>query len=527
MAVADDIGLRDPRARQREARLRVAGAERPDPLDLFLERAGGAGRRQHRVDPQGADRAGRGDRALDPFAQVAVQRLDPARFHGQPGRHPVAAAVPQQAGLARGDHGSAQVDAGDRAAGALADAVRQRDHAGRPGGPLDDAGRDDADDAGMPALAGDEHQRQPFGRLRLRLLQRGSQHRPFDGPAFGVEAVEPFGEPARFGRIVRRQQLRTEIGPADPPAGIDPRPQHEAGMVGARRRGQPRHVGQRRQADVTPARHDREAAGDQRPVEAGQRHDIAHRTQRHEVEQRHQIGLRPVLEPAPPAQRPVERDQQQEGHADRGKRLVRAVLVQPVRVHHRDRRRQRRFGDMVVEHHDIEARGLRSRQRFVGRDAAIDRQHQADALAMQAQQGFGIGAVPFGDPVGHIEAQGHAQIGEIAVQQGGGGCAVDIVIAEHGHRFAVFQGGGDPLNSGVHVLEMGRVGQRAFQARLEKVPGAVRRLAAIRKQAADDFRQAEPLRHRHAEPLVGRRIARAARLPAPAAERPLDSQNRG
>ena len=36
MVVADDIGLGDPRAGERKARLRIARAERSDSLDLFL-----------------------------------------------------------------------------------------------------------------------------------------------------------------------------------------------------------------------------------------------------------------------------------------------------------------------------------------------------------------------------------------------------------------------------------------------------------------------------------------------------------
>ena len=58
----------------------------------------------------------------------------------------------------------------------------------------------------MPALAGDQDQRQAFGRLGVRLVQRGGKHGLFDIPPLGVEPVELFGESPRLGRIVRGQQ---------------------------------------------------------------------------------------------------------------------------------------------------------------------------------------------------------------------------------------------------------------------------------------------------------------------------------
>ena len=117
---------------------------------------------------------------------------------------------------------------------------------------------------------------------------------------------------------------------------------------------------------------------------------------------------------------------------------------------------------MMVEHDDVEAGGLRRRQRLVRRNSAIDRQDQPDALILQAQQGVGVGAVALGNPVRHIEAQRCAELGEIPVQERRRGRAVDIVVAEHGRRLPVFQGGNDPLDRGVHVPEMRWVRQRGL-----------------------------------------------------------------
>ena len=74
------------------------------------------------------------------------------------GRHGVAAAVDQQAGLARGDHRRAEIDAAHRAARALAELAVEADDEGRPAVALDQPAGDDADHADMPALALD-HQR--------------------------------------------------------------------------------------------------------------------------------------------------------------------------------------------------------------------------------------------------------------------------------------------------------------------------------------------------------------------------------
>ena len=61
------------------------------------------------------------------------------------------------------------------------------------------------------------------------------EHLALDGAALGVELVEPQRQRADLVRIVARQQPRAEIGLPDPAAGIDPRPQQEAEMIGARR----------------------------------------------------------------------------------------------------------------------------------------------------------------------------------------------------------------------------------------------------------------------------------------------------
>ena len=117
---------------------------------------------------------------------------------------------------------------------------------------------------------------------------------------------------------------------------------------------------------------------------------------------------------------------------------------------------------MMIEDDDIEPGRLRRRQGLVRRDPAIDGEDQADAFAMQAQQSIGVGTVALGDPVRHIEAQRRAEGGEIAVQDGGRGRTVDIVVAENRNRLFAFQRRNDPVDGGIHILQMRRIRQCRF-----------------------------------------------------------------
>ena len=87
----------------------------------------------------------------------------------------------------------------------------------------------------MPAAAGgDEHRRAVAGAdLGLRLGAGFLEHHRLDRLAFLVEAVELGGETLALGRIVAGEEPRAERRVADPPAGIDARPEHEAEMIAA------------------------------------------------------------------------------------------------------------------------------------------------------------------------------------------------------------------------------------------------------------------------------------------------------
>jgi hypothetical protein len=75
-------------------------------------------------------RRGRGGAQLAPgaLAEERRQRVDPIGGHGQACCHRMAAALAQDPGIARGNHGGAEIEARDRAARALADAILEADH---------------------------------------------------------------------------------------------------------------------------------------------------------------------------------------------------------------------------------------------------------------------------------------------------------------------------------------------------------------------------------------------------------------
>ena len=73
---------------------------------------------------------------------------------------------------------------------------------------------------------------------------------------------------------------------------------------------------------------------DEGAVRLLQRHHVADRGERHEVEQAEQIGLGPIAIEAFAAQRARRRDQEQEHHAGGGEMALAGEIVLPVRIDH-------------------------------------------------------------------------------------------------------------------------------------------------------------------------------------------------
>ena len=90
----------------------------------------------------------------------------------------------------------------------------------------------------------------PVADLGVGLGRRLLQHHGLDRLALAVEPVELGREPLALRRVVAGEQPRAERRVADPAAGIDPRAEQEAEMIGRHRSAEPGHVGERGEAAV-------------------------------------------------------------------------------------------------------------------------------------------------------------------------------------------------------------------------------------------------------------------------------------
>ena len=412
----------------------------------------------------------------------------------------MAAALHQQPVLHRLPHRLAEIDAGDRAARAGADAARlQRDGKRRTCEFLLQPRGDEADHAGMPAfgrrdddralvLEPERGQRLGFG-LRFRRL--------LDDAALGVEAVEFGRDPRRFRDIAFQQQPHAEIGAPDAAAGIDARAQHEAEMPGFRRTVQPRHVHQRGMPDMVAAAHRDQALGDEGAVEPGQRRDIGHRAERDMMQHAEQIRLRPFAGPeSAAAQFAIDRDQRHQHEADGGEITEAGKIVGPVRIHQRIDLGQFVAALVVIDDDDGHAELSRFRQRLEAGGAAIDRHQQRRALARQHPHGFDIGAVAFEDAVGNVDQRIEPAMAQMPGQQRRRGRAVDVVVAEDRDLLAARGRVRDALGRGFHLRHGVGIGHQFADGRIEEILDRVDLDVAARDHPRQHFRQLVALHDR-------------------------------
>ena len=236
------------------------------------------------------------DRGAERVFEIGAERRERVLPQRHARRHGVAAALDQQTFAHRLAHRAAEIDAGDRAARAGADAARlERDREGRTAEPLLEPRGDQADHARMPAFGGgDDHRALLLEAERRHRLGLGlRQRRHLDRLALAIEPVELGGEPRAFDRILLQQQIDAERGAADAAAGIDARPEQEAEMPGLRRAAQARDVHQRGQSDILAPAQRQQALGDEGAVETLERHHVGDGAERDQIEQAEQIGLRP------------------------------------------------------------------------------------------------------------------------------------------------------------------------------------------------------------------------------------------
>ena len=378
----------------------------------------------------------------------------------------MAAASQDQSLVERRLHRAAQVDPGLRAAGALADVGRavEAHHHHRLAIAFAQAAGDDADHAGVPVFLGDDDGRRVGIEVAGRLDggDRLVEDAPFDVLALGVQAVELNRQRARLLRIVGGEQPRAEVRATDAAAGVDPRAKNEAG---GEHLGRPLGAGdlhQRGDARVGERRHHLQALRREGAVETDQLGDVADGAKGGQIQPLAQVRLRTVVEQSPGASLAIQRGQQHERHPGGGQHPLPRRAVGSVGVHQGRGGRNVVAHHMVVDHHHAQANIGGGFQRVIGRRAAVNGDHQFNALGVEPTKGRRAGTVAFGHPVGNIDAQFLAHMPEPADQLGGAGGAIDVVVGEHGQRRAGLERVDQQPRGQVHVGEAGGVGEQAF-----------------------------------------------------------------
>ncbi len=308
--------------------------------------------------------------------------------------------------------------------------------------------------------------------LGFRRRHRLFQHRRLDVAPRAVELVQFPGQALGFVRVVGRQQLHAEIRPPDPAAGIDARPDDEARMEGAHQRGRVAVAGDLHQgadAGIPALRHDLQALSRQRPVEPGQRRDIANGAQRRQVEPLHQVRPRVILEQPARLGLAVERGHDDEDDAGGGEITLGRGAARPVGIDDGAALRRIFAHQVVVDDHDLQSDRCGIVERLVRHGAAVDRDDQVGAQRFQPVEG-GIGrTVTFQDAVGDIDIEVAAHGAEPAHQLRRRGGAVDVVIGEYpdiGPGDKRVEHGGDGL---VHVEERQGIGEQGLQGRANEI----------------------------------------------------------
>ena len=203
------------RHREDEARLGVAGAERADPLDMPTSSGVAAARRERRIDAELTDRRRRrrvraetlGEEARE-LRQRLARTVRPAAMAWPP---PLTSSPAWRAAITAAPRSTPGTERPEP----LPTLAVEADHEGRPVEALVQPAGDDADHAGMPALARDDQRRRRQPRpacastcaMRVRRAPPRSMSRRSALSASSRAASAP-----RLVRVVGRQQPRAEIG---------------------------------------------------------------------------------------------------------------------------------------------------------------------------------------------------------------------------------------------------------------------------------------------------------------------------
>ena len=406
----------------------------------------------------------------------------------------MAAAAQQE--IAAGRKRRVQVEAFRRAAAAAAFAVFGGNDDDRAAETVHQAAGHNADDAGVPAFARhDQHAVVQAGRVGLQGGQRGRSDLLLGLLAQGVDLVKARGDTGGLVLVFTQKQLEGHGGVVHAARRVEARGEAEADRFG--RDGAVRVPGgfqQRLQAGAHRILQNGKALLHDGAVFTLQRHHVGNGAERGQLaEHLEQVARGAVLE----------RGAELERHARAAQALAGAFVVGAVGVDDGGGPGQRFAGQVVVGDDQVETEFGGAIGFGHGGDAVVHRDDELIALGGQAAHGLRVEAVTAAVPAGQLAAHMRALVGKAFVQDGGGGNAVDIIIAKNDDGFLVFDGLADAFDRFVHILEPVRVGQ--FRLFGQQAVGLLRRFDAARRQHPAEQRPVPGRLQRGLRGGVGRR----------------------
>ena len=290
-------------------------------------------------------------------------------------------------------------------------------------------------------------------------------------------------------------------------------------MIGFWRPVGARDVEQGRKPRTAPLAHDGEPLDDKRAVQARQRRDVSDGRERDEIERGDEVGGSGSVPEPRLAQRPAQRD---ERHVDdaRGRQIAETgKIVLTVGIDERKRPRQALRGLVMVEHDHVEAEPDRELERLVADRAAIDGDDERRAVRRKTRDRFAVRAITLSDAIGDVDDRFAPAGGQIFAEQRRAAGAVDVVVAEDRNPFAALDCALEAVCGRLHVPEAKWVRHQVAQGRIEIALHSLRRDAAPREHAREEFVLPADLRDGESAGLAR---AVQARAPRAAERRALD-----
>ncbi len=430
----------DTHVADEQVRSRILGTARLEQRELERELARQDLGRDLRVHPDG----GHGSLSAKALAHDHVELFDevgdPIDRDGESRRHRVTAVLDQDVVALVERFGD--VDAGDRAARALAFVPVDGDHDRGPAVILHEPRRAEADDAGGPLGVRDD--RDPRVRSPLRALARTRDHLPGQLLPLGVALLEALGESLRLVGVLGQQEPKRILGVVDPAGRVQTRAEHEADVARANTPElQTRALDEGSHAEERRAVQGLESEFCEHAVTAAKWDDVGDRRQRAQLQELVlPQGVREIAEKTLG---------EHQGHAGAGELLFDRGIAGTPRVHERVRVRKLRRWVMVVGHDEIDAEVARERRLLHRGDAAIDAHDDLGAILGQLPERRGVQAVALFVPIRDVRPDHYAELPERADEDGRPAYAVDVVVSIDDDALASRERTTEPLDRAIQI----------------------------------------------------------------------------